>query len=256
MTDYTIAIYCFLDDYLNTVQKKAVSKTTTNTQLITTVLVAAKYFSGNWVKARCSLRENHGFVYADKSNFNRAIHKLSQTISLLFLTLGQLLQELNTDNIYLIDSFPVAVCKNIRIKHRSKLLGDYNPAYHGYNSSKKEYFYGFKIQVITTGDGMPIQYFIVAGSYHDNTAFQSMNIDLPKEAELYGDSAYTYYELEDLYKECDSINLMIERKSNSLRKDSPAMVFWKKQIRKRIETTFSEITADFPKKILILPYSV
>jgi hypothetical protein len=52
VTDYTIAIYCFLDDYLNTVQKKAVSKTTTNAQLITTVLVAAKYFSGNWVKAR------------------------------------------------------------------------------------------------------------------------------------------------------------------------------------------------------------
>ena len=76
MTDYTIAIYCFLDDYLNTVQKKAVSKTTTNAQLITTVLVAAKYFSGNWVKARCSLRENHGFVYADKSNFNRILIEL------------------------------------------------------------------------------------------------------------------------------------------------------------------------------------
>jgi hypothetical protein len=64
----------------------------------------------------------------------------------LFLTLGQLLQELNTDNIYLIDSFPVAVCKHIRIKHRSKLLGDYNPAYHGYNSSKKEYFMASKFK--------------------------------------------------------------------------------------------------------------
>ena len=73
---------------------------------------------------------------------------------------------------------------------------------------------------------MPIQYFIVAGSYHDNTAFQSMNIDLPKEAELYGDSAYTYYELEDLYKECDSINLMIELNEKVIRLEKIVLLWF------------------------------
>ncbi|MCG8330483.1 MAG: hypothetical protein MI974_22490 [Chitinophagales bacterium] len=45
--------------------------------------------------------------------------------------------------------------------------------------TKREYSYGFKIQVITTLDGLPIEYFICAGSYHDITAFQSININLP-----------------------------------------------------------------------------
>ena len=237
-----------MDDYLLLGHPKKVSRTTSNAELITTVLVAAKYFGGSWVKARGFLRSHHGFEYADKSNFNRAIHKLSETISLLFFSLGVQLQSINTDNIYLIDSFPVAICKNIRNK-RSKLLGKYNKAYHGFNSSKKEYFYGFKVQVITTREGVPTQYFIVAGSYHDCTAFQSMNIDLPENSELYGDSAYTDYELEDLYEECEAIQLMISRKKNTTRKDSPAVHFWKKQIRKKIETSFSEITGQFPKSI-------
>ena len=41
----------------------------------------------------------------------------------------------------------------------------------------------------------------------------------------------------------------MERKSNSHRKDSAAMRFIKKYYRKRIETTFSEITAHFPANI-------
>ena len=199
------------------------------------------------------LREVHGFEYADKSNFNRAVHKLSDTVFLLFIVpiaigIGQQLQELSTDSIYLIDSFPVAICKNIRNK-RSRLLGTYNKGYHGYNKSKREYFYGFKVQLITTGEGIPIQYFIVAGSVHDNTAFQAMNINLKEGAQLYGDSAYLHYELEDLYEECELVELLADRKKNSTRKDHPSMVFWKKQIRKRVETTFTEITNEFPKKI-------
>ena len=57
------------------------------------------------------------------------------------------------------------------------------------------------------------------------------------------------YELEDYYKELEQIHLLAVRKSNSKRPDHPAMDFIKKYMRKRIETTFSEITAYFPKKI-------
>ena len=81
-------------------------------------------------------------------------------------------------------------------------------AYHGYNASKREYFYGFKIQVITTADGIPVEYFIGAGSFHDVTAFKSMNINLPQGSTMYLDSAYNDYEFEDLSLECDGIELL------------------------------------------------
>lgn len=247
MEDFTLAIYCFIDDYLKVKHPKEGARRKLNdAEVITTALVAARYFSGNFVKARLYLREVHGFNFPDKSNFNRHLHRLASTISSLFLALGQTLKELNVSSRYMIDSFPVAVCKNIRIK-RCKLLK--NKAYRGRNTSKREYFYGFKVQVITTVEGLPVQYFICAGSYHDITAFKSMNIDLPAGSELYADSAYTNYELEDYYKELEQIHLLSVRKSNSKRPDHPAMDFIKKIMRKRIETTFSEISAFFPSKI-------
>lgn len=36
----------------------------------------------------------------------------------------------------------------------------------------------------------------IAGSVHDNTALQAMQLDLPESSEIYADSAYTNYEKE------------------------------------------------------------
>jgi hypothetical protein len=247
MNDFTIAIYCFIDDYLKIAGTKTASKRKlSDAEVITTALVAARYFAGNFTLARDYMRLYHGSNMPHKSNFNRRLHELSFMISCLFVALGNSLKELNCSSEYVIDSFPVAVCRNIRIP-RCRLLQ--NKAYHGYNASKREYFYGFKVEVITTADGLPVEYFIVAGSVHDITAFKSMNINLPQESILYADSAYTDHETEDLLQECEKVALLVERKNNSKREDSPAMAFIKKAMRKRIETSFSEIEAAFPRSI-------
>lgn len=69
------------------------------------------------------------------------LHRLESTIRLIFNYLAQTIKELNLSNQYLIDTFPVAVCKNIRIPYCKLLKGK---EYRGYNVSKKEFFYGFK----------------------------------------------------------------------------------------------------------------
>lgn len=247
MEDFTVAIYCFLDDYFKISHpKEDVKRKMSNAEILTTAIIAARYFAGNFVKARCYMKQVHGCKMTDKSNFNRHLHRLAGTLTNIFFSLGQSIKQLNTSCEYIIDSFPVAVCKNIRIK-RCKLLKD--KSYRGYNHSKREYFYGFKIQIITTADGIPTEFFIVAGSVHDITAFNAMNIDLPAGSELYADSAYTNYELEDYYQELEQIYLRVERKSNSKRADHPATKFIKKIMRKRIETSFSEILSYFPRKV-------
>ncbi|MFT2011557.1 hypothetical protein ACMA1I_22995 [Pontibacter sp. 13R65] len=65
---------------------------------------------------------------------------------------------------------------------RCKLLR--HRAYRGYNASKREYFYGFKVEVITTVDGLPVQFFIVAGSVHASRALQAMQLELPEGSKL------------------------------------------------------------------------
>jgi hypothetical protein len=192
------------------------------------------------------MQEKHGVVMIDKSGFTRRLHSLEKQLVSIFYALAEVLKELNTTCQYLIDSFPVAVCDNIRIAHCRLLQGE---AYRGKSASKRRYFYGFRVQVITTADGVPVEYFISAGSFVDVTAFQAMNIDLPEGSLLYADSGYTDYELEDFYQACEHVQLKVCRKSNLKRKDKPYEAYLKNHYRKKIENVFSGITAYFPKKI-------
>ena len=50
---------------------------------------------------------------------------------------------------------------------------------------KERIFMGLKrsdvsVHVITTGEGIPVEFLVTTGSVPDNTSLQVMNIDLPK----------------------------------------------------------------------------
>ena len=89
----------------------------------------------------------------------------------------------------------------------------------------------------------------VSGSEHDVEALRKVYFDLPAESIVYGDSAYKEYTVEDLYKETELIELKISRKSNSKRPDQPYQAFLKTAMRKRIQTTISEIIEMTPHAI-------
>ena len=247
MADKTVAIYCLFDDIFKVMGPKTDPHCKLNDAEIATIaVIAAISFYGNQAAPCGYMQRHYGMKMIHKSGFNRRLSRLQTKLISVFRALGASLKDLNTSSRYVIDSFPVAVCRNCRIRVCKLLKGK---AYHGYNEAKKEYFYGFKIQVIVTADNQPVDYFITAGSFHDSTALQAMQVTLPAGSELYGDSGYTDYEQEDLYAECDQIYLKIHRKKNSLRPDPAWDVFLKETFRKPIENVFSQITNLFPRKI-------
>ena len=247
MKEQTIAIYCFIDDFFHTIGRKNDAHCKiSDAEILTTALLAARYFYGNLHSACAYMQEHQGVQMIDKSGFTRRLHGLQQQLLALFTALGQSLKQLNTGCRYMIDSFPVAVCDNIRISRSHLLKGE---AYRGKNVSKRRYFYGFKVQVITTEAGLPVQFYLHAGSFADVTAFKAMPVDLPENCQLYADNGYNCYELEDLFSECEQIDFRVCRNSRAKRKDEPYLAFLKNYYRKRIETTFSGITGFFPKKI-------
>ncbi len=113
----------------------------------------------------------------------------------------------------------------------------------------RRYFYGVKVQVLITTTGIPVEFCFVPGSESDVQALKKLPMTVAAESNIYGDSAYTDYTIEDDMKEGDLIELMIQRKSNSLRKDKPWIRFIKEYMRKGIETTFSMLKGLFLKKI-------
>lgn len=169
MADKTIAIYYFLDDMFQVMGRKIDPHCKLNdAQIATTALLAALKFYGNHASTCDYMQEHHKMKMIDKSGFNRRLHRLQAALLIIFRALGLALKELNTSARYVIDSFPVSVCRNCRIPVCKLVTGK---VYRGYNEAKKKYFYGFKVQLITTVDGnQPIDYYITAGSFHNTTA--------------------------------------------------------------------------------------
>lgn len=107
----------------------------------------------------------------------------------------------------------------------------------------------FKVHVITTGDGIPVEFMVTAGSVHDNTTFQVMDINLPQNSDFYGDSAYINKVHKDFHSEFNRIRFKAATKKNSLERNTWAEELENRYYRKAIENTFADITAKFPKKI-------
>ena len=152
----------------------------------------------------------------------------------------------NIDAIYVIDSLPIAVCDNMRIR-RSKIYS--HEDFRGYQASKKRYFYGLKIHLMVTQDGQPVECFLTPGSFGVVDALKFYAYTLPDGAIIYADKAYNDYEIEDLLKEVEHIHLFPMRKKNSKRALSPSISFVQNYHRKRVETAGSLIAQLLPKSI-------
>lgn len=49
----------------------------------------------------------------------------------------------------------------------------------GRSASKRQWFYGFKVQVLATSDGVPVNFYVHAGREADITGLRAMAVDLP-----------------------------------------------------------------------------
>lgn len=117
-------------------------------EIITTAVCAAMFFDGNHSKA-CIYMKDHNLIphMLEKSRFNRRLHGISMLINDLFHQIGIILKEASDCTEYLLDSFPVAMCDNIRIFNVKLIKSE---EYRGYIASKKRYFYGVRVQLLTT----------------------------------------------------------------------------------------------------------
>jgi hypothetical protein len=248
MDEKIIATFCLCDDLLKAMHHREDPQCQMNdAEIMTTALIASLCFRGNHESARLMLKQ-HNYIphMVSKSRLSRRLHRIKELFIVLFNILSQTWKTLNTDAIYVIDSLPISVCDNIRIR-RSKIYSQED--FRGYQASKKRYFYGLKIHLMVTQYGQPVECFLTPGSCGDVDALKYYAYELPDGAIIYADKAYNDYEIEDLLKEVDHIQLLPIRKKNSKRALSPSIAFVQSYHRKRVETAGSLIAQLFPKSI-------
>lgn len=240
--------YCVCDDFLESAGYQDDPQCHMSAaEIMTTALTAAAFFSGCHETA-CKFLKEYGYIpkMISKGRFSRRLAAIPESVWRgLADWVASAACELNSFAIYIADSFPVPVCKNIRIK-RCKIYQE--ECFRGYISSRKEYFYGIKINAVMTESGIPAEVIFSHGGCADISAFHNFKFDLPDGSVILADKAYNDYALEDSLKE-EGIHLMPIRKKNSKRKYESFTESGIKLIRKRIESAFSVIKQRFPAHI-------
>jgi hypothetical protein len=242
-----ILVYCLCADLLKALHHAEDRQCRmSDGEVMTAAIVSALYFGGKH-KLACEFLQEQGYMpsMVSKSQFSRRLHRLDYLFVTLFRVLGEAFKECNEESVYIIDSAPVAVCDNIRIR-RNKIYGD--EAHRGYQASKKRYFYGVKIHLLVTKDHQPVEFFLSPGAFSDTDALTQFDFDLPAGAQVFADKAYTYYLVEDLLDEAN-IQLSPDRKKNSKRPMPPWLRFFLRHYRNQVETAGSLIERLLPKSI-------
>jgi hypothetical protein len=247
-----IAIYCFCDDFLQSRgHQDAPQAKLTTAEVMTIALVAVTLFSGNQDRCRCFFAE-HGYVktHLSKSQFNRRLHQVPEVLwQAVFDLLAEVHKGANENQQYAVDSLPIAACDNIRIG-RSHLYPrrKWGEAFRGYIASKKRYFYGLRVHLVTTTSGLPVEVMLAPGAEADISAFRRLQLDLPAGAHIFADAAYLDQHEEALLAEAD-LHLVVPRRKNSLAPLPPWVNYIARHERKRIETVFSQIVSALGRKV-------
>ena len=247
MDTQIIVVFCLCADMLKSLPHSEDRQCQmSDAEIMTTAIIAMLYFKGNFSLASRYLFEQ-GYIpkMLSRSRFNRRLHRIAELFLTLFLRLGETWKKLNEKSVYVIDSYPIAVCDNYRIKRSKIYRGE---AFRGYIASKKRYFYGLRIHILVTEHGELVEFFLEPGAFSDTSALGLYNFDLPEYSFVTGDKAYNDYTIEDVMREA-GIQLIPLRKKNSHRAVPAYMTYFQAYIRKVVETTGSLIERLLPKSI-------
>lgn len=118
MDNEILSIYCLCDDLLISVNHRDhPSCLMSSSEVMTVALTAVLYFGGNYALARRWLHKPDLMpVMLGKSRFSRRLYRVEHHFMLLFYLLAEVWKVNSERQIYLIDTFPVPVCDNWRIK--------------------------------------------------------------------------------------------------------------------------------------------
>jgi len=239
MTELEITTYfCIIDDILKEIGlKDDLQEKVSDSEVLTMAVIAHVAFAGNYTQALETLREGfrHLFPYVPSlSRFSRRLHKLKPYLQIIIGRIGLLD---GSSKRYFIDSKPIKVCENIRIPRAKVLKGE---EYRGYISSKREYFFGFKLHALIDDRGLFREVHLLEGRLHDLEGLSVMSFWGVSGNEVIGDRAYVDYSFEDeLVKE--GIGLNPVRRAGESRYEGEWIEYSKRYARRLIESVFSVI---------------
>ena len=89
--------------------------------------------------------------------------------------------------LFVMDSMPLPVCKRVRAWRSKKVRGK---AFCGYCAAKQEKFFGWRLHLICTPEGLPVSFDLLPAAEQDLTPVHELTFALPSGATVFADKGY------------------------------------------------------------------
>ncbi len=187
-----VTIYVMIDDTMKMLGHRSHRLAGLSDAEVLTVAVLAALYVGNHHERAVGVLTGGGYVPFPRaispSRFNRRVHALADWLNLLTDTLGAVIAQSQAAVCdFVLDSLPVPVCRRVRARRCGKVRGR---AYCGYCDAQKEKFFGWRLHLVCTPQGVPVACALLPASYHDLTPIHELLYGLPPGAWVYADKAY------------------------------------------------------------------
>jgi len=236
--NFIIPVYLVLEEVCqNTVGEPKYKPKMSPAEILLVAIVAARYFNNNLERALIVLGQT-GHIPRHRrlsvSRFNRQLHRYQDLLEFCLETLLPLARD---GEAFIIDSMPVPVCKRKRARRCRKVRGR---PFCGYCAAKDEKFFGWRLHLICTPAGLPVNFTMLPGALHDLTPIYEISYELPDQASLFGDKAYNDATAEEILAEA-GLKLIPIRRKNMKNQHGWAEEYDLRLYRKGIETVNSQL---------------
>jgi len=177
----------------------------------------------------------------DRSQYNVRRRKLHNKIELVRKKMATKL--ITQENIYIIDSMPVEICKLSRSRRSKVCRETFETAPDkGFCSAQNTFYYGYKLHGLCTVNGIFSSFDLTKASVHDIHYLQDVKEHISN-AYLLGDRAYLSEDIQlDLFASAKiKLNTPMRNNQSNYKKQH----FVLRKARKRIETLFSQLCDQF-----------
>lgn len=195
--------------------------------------------------------KNYRYLFprlCDRTRYERRLGQLQGAVEALR---RHLLFLLNADlsRLRVVDSFPLSVCHLQRYKSSREPFAYYATV--GYCAAKKEYFYGFRVHLLTDAEGLVVGYTVTGGHVHDTKGLVFMLQDVSQVEGflerwvVLGDKGYVGEELAHCLQEEFGAELLALRREYEREAGPGSYNELVGGARKIVETTISVLTEVF-----------
>lgn len=185
------------------------------------------------------MRANHLSLFpklVDQSQFNRRARALRLLVE-EFRKYWAVQLGVTQERAFLLDTKPVPVLGYKRNKHHSEFAGSAN---YGVCTSRNMKYFGYKLVMLTTLDGLPVAYELVPANTDERDAADDL-LPLLHQCHVFTDKGFIDDDWQAQWALHQGVRIWNVKRTNQQSQNPPEFDRWLTSIRERVEGAFNEI---------------